>query len=776
MPNAAVLSVPVAAMKQRRLNSLLVAARLKRWLPVAAASTIALFCCAWAGLRMVPLPSALFLPPAESPRLLDRNGKPLRTLPATPAGYARPVTEADIPAALRNATLSAEDKRFWLHDGFDLKATLRAASSLLRHGRFTSGGSTITQQLIKICEPRPRTFRTKLIETLQALRLEQIWDKQRILSEYLNRLDYGNRQIGCANAAQFYFGKPVWNLSISEAALLAGLPQNPSRLNPLRHFERARDRQRWILQRMHANEYLPATDLAELTNAPLQIAQSERSFNAPHFCELALNLGPDGRASRATTLDLDLHHEARRILHRHVTSLRHYNVLNGAVVIIDNPTGEVLALVGSQDYFSPEGGQINGAWTPRSPGSALKPFLYELAFETGMTPATVLADVPTEFPTTTGIYRPLNYDRRHHGPVRARLALANSLNIPAVKVLQQIGGPAVFKHRLNSLGLATINLAPDHYGLGMAIGNPEVRLLELANAYACLARLGEYRPYRLFPNAGGNSPTVSLMDRSAAYLVADVLSDNEARTDAFGLRSPLSFPYPVACKTGTSSDYRDNWAFAYTPEFTVGVWVGNFNGSPMQKISGVNGAGPVMRDVMNHLRQRNGTTWYERPENVVRQSIHSLTGKTTSPEFATHSFVVPELLDERHLPSPISRHDFDEHGRVRLPGDYRGWIRSPENTLGNLVTLAPMRELTWRILSPTPGSIYYLDADLPPDSRFVPLRTTAESGIRWQSPSLDVHQENGRDLLELMPGIHELTAIHPETGARLHAQITVKRL
>jgi penicillin-binding protein 1C len=750
--------------------------RCKRWLPAIVATFIAVLCCAWAGLHLVPLPKALFLPPPESLELLDRNGRPLRTLPATERGYARPVTEADIPAALRNATVSAEDKRFWQHTGVDLKATFRAAFSLVRHGRFTSGGSTISQQLIKICEPRPRTFRTKFIETVQALRLEQIWDKQRILSEYLNRLDYGNRQVGCANASQFYFGKNVWDLGVSEAALLAGLPQSPSRLNPLRHFDRARKRQRWVLHRMHANEYLSAPTLAELTNAPLRIAQSERSFNAPHFCELALNIRSARAEELNTTLDLALNREARRILHRHVTSLRRYNVLNGSVVVIHNPTGEVLALVGSQDYFSAEGGQINGAWTPRSPGSALKPFLYQLAFESGMTPATVLADVPTEFPTTSGIYRPLNYDRRHHGPVRARLALANSLNIPAVKVLQQIGGPTIFKSHLNALGLATINLAPDHYGLGMAIGNPEVRLLELANAYACLARLGEYLPYRLFPTVAAGQPSVSLMDSTAAYLVADVLNDNEARTEAFGLRSPLNFSYPVACKTGTSSDFRDNWAFGYTPEFTVGVWVGNFNGSAMQNISGVTGAGPVLREVMNHLHHSRGTSWYERPENITRRTVHSVVGKLTAPGFVDSAFEVPELFDQRHLPTLLRRDDFDSLGRVKLSGDYRTWIGSPENNLGRLVTLGPLPELAWRILSPVPGSVFYLDADLPADSRFVPLRTTADSMVHWQSPSLDFHSDNGQIMVELSPGTHQITALDPETGARLSTQITVKRL
>lgn len=750
--------------------------RHRRWCYAAMASMHVLILLAWLGLPLVPLPDALFAPSPASVELLDRNGESLRVLPSK-AGYSRPVTEADIPVTLMTATLSAEDKRFFQHHGFDFRATLRAAFGLVRHGRIVSGGSTISQQLIKICNPRPRTLRTKIIETAQALRLEQIWDKQRILSEYLNRLDYGNRQIGCANAARFYFGKPVWNLSASEAALLAGLPQGPSRLNPFRHLARAQKRQYWILNRMHANGHLNPAELHNATNQPIQLVRSQRDFNAPHFCELALaQINPRAHpGQRRTTLDLDLNREAQRILHQHVSALRLQNVLNGAVVVIHNPTGEVMALVGSQDYFSPDGGQINGAWTPRSSGSALKPFLYQLAFEQGFTPATILADVPTEFPTSSGIYRPVNYDRRHRGPVRARLALANSLNIPAVSLLQRVGGAEVFKTRLNALHLSTVNRPADHYGLGLAIGNPEVRLLELANAYACLARLGEYRPFRLFRPTTDAIDATQLLDPLACYLVADILSDNDARAEAFGLHSPLAFPFPVACKTGTSSDFRDNWCIGYIPEFTVAVWVGNFNGSGMQNVSGISGAGPVMRDLMHQLHRRFGTSWYQRPPGIIEEPIHPYTGKLI--DTTRLALSVNEIFDRRHQPHHLHQSDFDAQGRTRLPGVFHEWINSPENHLSGLVTADPIDLNSWQILTPVPGAVFYLDADLPDDSRYIPLRTTAGgNNIRWHSTSLECsHRDNGI-YAELTPGTHYLTASHPETGRQLRTQIVVKRL
>lgn len=749
----------------------------KRWCFAGLASLPALALIAWLSLPLVSLPDALFTPAPTSVELLDRNGESLRVIPSE-AGYGRPVTEADIPANLLAATISAEDKRYFRHHGVDPYASLRAGYSLVRHQRVVSGGSTISQQLIKICEPRPRTFRTKFIEAIQALRLEQIWDKQRILSEYLNRLDYGNRQIGCANAAKFYFGKPVWNLTASEAALLAGLPQGPSRLNPFRHLPRAQTRQHWILERMHLNGHLDLAQLHYATNQPIQLVRSHRDFNAPHFCELALaRIDPLAQPKqRRTTLDLELNREAQQILHRHVSALRMQNVLNGAAVVIHNPSGDVMALVGSQDYFSNDGGQINGAWTPRSPGSALKPFLYQMAFEQGFTPATILADVPTEFPTSSGIYRPVNYDRRHRGPVRARLALANSLNIPAVSLLQRIGGADVFKTRLNALQLSTINLPADHYGLGLAIGNPEVRLLELANAYACLARLGEYRPFRLYRPIDDTVDTTQLLDPVASYLVADILSDNDARAQAFGLHSPLNLGFKVACKTGTSSDFRDNWCIGYTPDFTVAVWVGNFNGSGMQNVSGISGAGPVMRDLMHHLRRRFGTSWYQRPPGIVEETIHPYTGKLIAPNTRL-ALSAEEIFDRRHEPNFLAQADFDVNGRTRLPGIFHEWINSSENHLSGVVTATPLHPSNWQILTPVTGTVFYLDADLPDNSRYIPLRTTGGgNNIRWHSTSLQCsHRDNGI-YAELTPGTHYLTASHPDTGKELRTQIVVKRL
>ena len=352
----------------------------------------------WLALRRVPLPPELFADPPPQIELVDRQGQLLRSVRVGERPFTHAVAYAEIPSALVEATLAAEDRRFWHHPGVDWRASLRAAGQLIRNRRIVSGGSTVTQQLIKLAHPRPRTFPVKLIEALQALRLEQVWDKRRILAEYLNRIDYGNLNAGCGAAAGFYFAKPLRDLSAAECALLAGLPQGPSRLNPLKHFQRAHKRQQWILERMLAAGWLTPADHARAVREPLRLSAGQRAFAAPHFVDLLLEqaqaLRPLGVAKGGagdsacrvrTTLDLDLTRFASEALRRRLARLRDHQVRNGAVVVIENQSGEVLALVGSEDYFAPAAGQVNGAWAPRSAGSTFKPFTYLLAFERGAT-------------------------------------------------------------------------------------------------------------------------------------------------------------------------------------------------------------------------------------------------------------------------------------------------------------------------------------------------------------------------------------------------------
>lgn len=768
-----------------------------RWFIRGAASLLLLWLGFLIALRFVPLPAALFQPPLASLVLLDRHGQPLREVRADGGSFVRHASYDQIPQSLIHATLAAEDKRFWKHNGVDWRASLRAAWGFVKNRRVVSGGSTITQQLIKLIQPRPRTVRTKLIEAGQALRLEQLWDKQRILTEYLNRLDYGNLTTGPAEAAAHYFRKPLGDLSAAEAALLAGLPQSPGRLNPRTRFERAHKRQQWILSRLEANGQLTAAERGRAAAEPLRLADARRAFQAPHFVDLLLqqfeaSAAALPRGPLRTTLDADLNKTVERTLRRQLDELHSQNVRDGAVVVIENRTGDVLALVGSGNYFASPAGQVNGAWAPRSAGSTLKPFTYLLALERGATASSIVDDLPAQFATPTGSFAPENYNHRCYGPMRYRLALANSLNISAVKVLQSVGGAEALQARLQSLGLTTLTKPAEHYGLGLTIGNAEVRLLELANAYAALARLGEFRPWRLVKDGSGGAgergsgenkscahltpplPHSLAPQQANAWLIADILSDNHARALAFGTESSLRFDFPVACKTGTSSDFRDNWALGYTPEFTVGVWIGNFDGTPMREVSGVSGAAPVLQEIFAHLHERFGTTWFTLPANIVERPVHPVTGKLLT---ATRADQVREKFLTNSLPPVEGSGDYDEAGRAKLAPAYRRWLASGANWMGHAAVVDDSRAANaLRLISPLAGTTFFIDPDLPASSRAIPLRAEAGAALRWESDTLVCRRGPAGPVALMSEGWHKLTVVCDETGQRSETWVVVKAL
>src|SRR5215469_12876382 len=468
--------------------------------------------------RFTPVPLGLTKSPPESVEFVDRAGKPLRRILQDQRIYRSYCSLPDVSQNAIAATLSAEDKRFRVHNGIDVLAIARALVNAVRAGHIHSGASTITEQLVKLgSEDSSRGIWTKLAEAWGALCLERHWSKDRILEEYLNRLNYGDLQVGLASASFDYFEKPPSDLSAAEAAFLTAIPKAPSRLDPFKHFDAAKKRQRWVLARMHLNGFLDDAAYTRALVEPLRLRQHDRDFEAPLFVDLLLErrgtLPADGGVVR-TTIDLSLNRWIDDVIARQLQRLVDKHVTAAAAVVIENSTGEVLALSGSGDYFEPGVGQVNGAWNARSAGSALKPFTYIRALEQGAFPGTVVADVPTDFPTETGLYHPNNYNHRFYGPVTLRFALANSLNVAAIKVLEQEGGPDTLYSTLERAGITTFEHPAAYYGLGLTIGNGEVRLLELANAYAALARLGVYKPFRLLTsenpvgkNSGSSGPS-----------------------------------------------------------------------------------------------------------------------------------------------------------------------------------------------------------------------------------------------------------------------------
>lgn len=711
-----------------------------------------------------PLPEALLVPRPVSPAYLARDGSPLRQLlDETGQRSAPEVSFFDLPPALIDATLAVEDQRFFHHDGIDYRAVLRATWDNLRAGRIVSGASTLPQQLVKISSPpQRRTLWRKFVEAQQARRLVREWPRTRILATWLNRVSFGNLLTGCQAASQGYFNKPLGDLTLAECALLAGLPQSPARLNPLRYPERAKARQRHVLARLLAENLIDAPAHQRADAQPLVYAPFHGGFAAPHAIDLLRQHSgaPSPASPLRTTLDARLQRRVEQVLTSRLAGLRDRHVTQAAAVVLDNATGDVLALAGSRDFFSPEGGQINGAWMAHSPGSALKPFTYLLALERGLTPATVIPDLPVVFPTPTGPYRPENYNGRCFGPVTLRDALGNSLNIPAVKTLESIGGAAVLLSTLQNLGLTTLTEPPEHYGLGLTLGNAPVRLLELATAYSTLARLGQHRPWRLLETDPA-PPPVERFSATHTWLIADILSDNQARLLTFGPRSPLRLPFRVAVKTGTSSSYRDNWALGYTPQHTVAVWAGNFDRTPMQGVSGVTGAAPILADLFTELRDRFGpSSWFTPPAGIESARIDPRTGKVLTAQSPSVRLSRSEHFASGSLPPPATSTDYDSEGRALLSPEYADWITTRDNPLAGLVALASPEASPAdppRILQPLDGNVYHLDPDLPGGGRLLSLRASADTtGLAWTSPTLRLSRQGSRWTAELLPGTHVL--------------------
>jgi penicillin-binding protein 1C len=574
-----------------------------------------LLAAAW--VRCGALPDGLLaLDDQVSTEVVDRRGVRLYESLSAEGARSRFLHADHLPKTLVEATLAAEDRRFFGHPGVDPLALLRAVGHNLKSGRMVEGGSTLTQQTAKMLIDRPRTIRGKLREILLALRLEHRLSKREILALYLSLAPYGNQRLGAEAASRGYFGCAAESLTPAQAAFLAGLPQRPSALDPYRNFDAARRRQHWVLDRMAEEGYLDAEELARARGERLRLVRDPAAFLAPHFVERVIASLPRPRPGRVeTTLDAALQAEVRGILDMHRDRLRDHGAHDVAVAVLDNRSGEWLAWEGSGDYFDADhGGAIDGVVSPRQPGSALKPFTYALAFERGFTPASVLPDIPSHFPTAVPgiVYSPRNYDGMFRGPLRARPALAGSENVPAVWTLSQVGVPDLLR-LLRQAGLTTLDKSADHYGFALTMGDAEVRLDELVAGYSAFAGGGLVRAPRMVralvrPDGTRIEMTSPVPERilsdRAAFWIADVLSDSRARAYIFGVGGSLDFPFKVAAKTGTSQAYRDNWTVGFTREVTVGVWVGNFDREELRNSSGVTGAAPIFHDVLLAAQRR----------------------------------------------------------------------------------------------------------------------------------------------------------------------------
>ena len=586
--------------------------------------------------KELPSPEILSIAQKYGPtQILDRNGVLLYEI-YVDKKY-NPVNINRIPQNAIDATIAVEDSLFYIHGGLRPDSIIRAFRKTFMDGD-KQGGSTITQQLVKNVLLTPeRTFSRKVKEAVLSLMVEAKYSKEQILEMYFNNIAYGGNAWGIQSASQKYFGKNVWDLDLAESAMLAGLPSSPSLYSPLTDMEVAKDRQKYVLERMVALGYISPGESEQALAEVLIISPQKDFIGAPHFVSYVRQTLEDmygsnfvnrGGLKVTTTLDYALQQKAEAIIFDEVQKGSKYGFTNGASVVLDVKNAEILVYVGSYDYFAPVWGAFDVVTSLRQPGSSIKPVTYSLALADKFTPATVLKDSPVVY-TSQGSppYRPVNYDGKYHGNVTLRSALANSYNIPAVKVAKVLGPDNIV-----SLGrdMGLTNWQVDGtYGLSITLGGKEVRLLDLTNVYTTLARKGAYaEPSPIISIRDGRGYEIffkkavypkQIISEEVSYLMWHILSDNQARLPAFGTRNFLTVPgKQIAVKTGTTDQIKDNWTFGFTPSYTVGVWVGNNDNKPMNKYmaSGLTGAAPIWNRIMSEVLAGKDDEVFDMPTGV----------------------------------------------------------------------------------------------------------------------------------------------------------------
>ena len=604
-------------------------------------------------LRDLPSPTLLVSSSlAQSTQIYDRHGTLLYTIYSKKNQSFVPLSQ--IPKTVQQATISIEDKDFYYHGAIDIRGIARAAYVTLLHGR-VQGGSTLTQQLVKNTLLSPeQTITRKVKEIFLSFSTELLYSKNQILEMYLNQIPYGGTAYGIEAAASTYFGKHASSLDLAEASMLAGLPEEPSVFSPYgTHPELAKERQMQVLTAMVAQKYISQKQADSAYKEELHFNKISNDIKAPHFVLYIKQLLADkygqkmveqGGLKVKTTLDLPLQKFAQDSVATEVATLGPYHVTNGAVVVTNPATGEILAMVGSKDYFATDiDGNYNVATAHRQPGSSIKPINYADGLIHGYTAATAFIDQPICYPDPGHApYCPVNYDGKFHGLVQMRFALGNSFNIPAVKMLKLNGVQSMLELG-SQMGISSFtNANPDNFGLSLTLGGGEVTMLDMATAYGVFANSGyrvDLHPILEVDDAKGQvlekytplpNPifATKVLPDGISFIISDILADNGARLAEFGGSSELHIPgHTVSAKTGTTNDFRDNWTIGYTPKYVVTVWVGNNDNTPMSGIaSGITGAAPIWNKIMTKLVTDNPSSGVPRPSNVIQKPICSTTG------------------------------------------------------------------------------------------------------------------------------------------------------
>ena len=666
-------------------------------------------------------------------RILDRHGTPLSVTLENDWNAHDIVPLHEIPGFLKSAFIQAEDKRFHRHGGPDWIARAAALRINLANGRAVRGGSTITEQVARMLHPRPRTVWARWLEGFEAARLEAAFTKNEILEFYLNQVPYAANRRGVRQAAEYYFSRDLDTLSRKEMLALAVLVRSPSRLDLYRSGDAVGATIRRLADLMVERDELAPAERERLVDEAIDLKEPELPVSAPHFVSFARSAvaaGPAPGPWTATTLDAGVQRTVQGLLDWRLADTGGKQAEHGAVLVVDNRSREVVAWVvgGGGDRDGPRT-HIDAVRAPRQPGSALKPLLYGLALDSGWTAATVIDDAPLAADVGAGLHAYRNYSRRFYGPIGLRDALGNSLNIPALKALHFVGSSAYLGF-LRELGFTSLDEHPDVYGDGLALGNGAVSLYELVQAYTALANGGQYRPLTVLAESGRQPlgrqySGRQVLSAEGASLIADILSDPDARSLEFGRASVLNFQAPTAVKTGTSSDFRDAWAVGFDARHTVGVWMGNLDQTPSRGVTGSTGPAILLRSIFTELsRNREPRPLY------------------LSPGLRRTSVCVPDPGS----PSP----DCEMREEWFVPGTEPA---APYESRPAYEAIA--------FLQPTPGLLLAVDPRLPPENQAFELRlggTEPGDRVDWTIDG-NLHRSLGGSLLwDLARGTHQVSA------------------
>lgn len=705
----------------------------------------------------------------HSVKFYDRHGLFLQEVLSESSTRSVHVNIEYVSPYFLDAIIATEDKNFFKHGGVDYVAVIRAFFQNLKARKIVSGASTITLQLARLIHPGQRTLLKKIKEAYFAYRMEAGMDKTTILEEYINRIPMGGNLYGIESAAKTYFGISSSELTLAQSTFLASIPNSPNRFNPYHNLKEIKKRQKIVLERMVEQALIPEERIERVMKEDILLKPQRSSFQAPHFVFHLMNSLPKNAQTVKTTIDIESQKMVSEQINKVLSRLKTYHVTNAAAILLDNHSGEILAYVGSADYFNTDTeGNVDAIRALRQPGSTLKPFLYLMAMEEGFNPATLISDIPTHYRMPTGIYSPRNYSENYHGPVRLREALANSLNIPAVRTLAKIGIDR-FLDRLRGYGFASLDKDAEYYGIGLALGGGEVTLYELARAYMCLSKMGEFHPAEEIIEINDIKQEHSEEKKRIStpqfnYLLTHILSDAFARTAEFGFNSILNLPFPCCVKTGTSFRFCDNWTVGFTKDYTLGIWVGNFDHTPMQKVSGVSGAGPIFANIMLMLyNNRNWPEGFPQPDGLVNVPICPLSGKKPN---TYCSISIEELIPERDV-AAYEKSICDMHIQrgeevaTVVPEKYRIWAEE----LGiETQTEDYCEEEKFQIANPKDGAVYHRLSNLAPEFQSINCRLNCshkDQKVMWLLNKEPIHTtyQDHNFLWQITPGDFVLTVI-----------------